>query len=395
MVIKKYTTKAIPALLVWTIGIFVFVSLARAEQSATDPNLHPQAFKTAGIHELQQIDPNLTGQGVRLILVSRSITYVEDQPQSDYQPWIYHPCFDENNISINHEGINQAGISPHSTAICSILLGQDPNAFANEVGKINYQGAVPQSELEVMEFQHFLSNHVFNQSPPEADILLAAMGSQFDDWWTRGIDALAEKYGLTVIGAIGNGEDAYDPPLYPGASANAIAVGVVDSVNSQDMKTSLQNFALVYPEHSTYGPTIDERCKPDIVAPGNCLVADPNEEGSYEASGNFTSFSTPVVAGTAALLLQKAKEDPNLQPAFSSNYTNCLIKAILLNSADKLPFWHKGNIEKDDDHQVPLDYLQGAGMINAKGAYEHLIAGPQEPGDIKQTGWDLDGCAMY
>jgi len=389
MVKMKHTTSVIPVFLVWMVGVFVFGTPAAGEQTDSEPNLHPLAFNAAGIHELQQIDPNLTGEGVKLVLVSRSMTYIEDGSQSDYQPWIAHPCFDENDITFNDDGISQAGISPHSTAICSILLGQDPNGFNSEIGKINYQGAVPDAQLEVTEFRHFLTTHVFNQTLPEADIVIAAMGSQFEDWWTRGIDSMVEKYGLTVIGAIGNGGNAHDPPLYPAASANSIAVGVVDSVNSESLETSLRHFGLPYPEHSTYGATFDERCKPDIIAPGNCLIAELNEEELYKVSGNFTSFSTPVVAGTTALLVQKANQDPNLKPAFLSKYRNCLIKAILLNSATKLPFWHKGNIEKDDDHQVPLDYLQGAGMINAKAAYEQLIAGPQEPGDVKQTGWDL------
>jgi hypothetical protein len=390
MVKKREKTLAIPAWLVWVIGVFVYPALALGEQPDANMNLHPQVLDAAGVYDLVQFEPNLTGQGVKLALISRSLTYVDEEPKNDYQPWVDHQCLEENNINFNDDGINESGISPHSTAICSILLGLDPNAYSSEIGKINYQGAVPKAELEVTEFHHFLANYVFEQSEPDADILIAAMGSQFEDWWTRGIDAMSEKYGLTVIGAIGNGKDAHDPPLYPAASANAIAVGVVDSVNSQNLETKLQKFALAYPEHSTYGPTIDERCKPDIVAPGNCLVAEPNEKGPYSASGDFTSFSTPVAAGTAALLVQKAKQDPNLKEAFSSKHANSLVKSILLNSAKKLPFWHKGNIQKADDHQVPLDYIQGAGMIDAVGAYQHLIAGPQEPGDVQPIGWDLN-----
>jgi hypothetical protein len=64
------------------------------------------------------------------------------------------------------------------------------------------------------------------------------------------------------------------------------------------------------------------------------------------------------------------------------------MKAILLNSAKKLPYWHKGRLEKDDDHEAPLDYIQGAGMVNAVGAYKHLIAGPAKPGDVPTIGWD-------
>jgi hypothetical protein len=66
------------------------------------------------------------------------------------------------------------------------------------------------------------------------------------------------------------------------------------------------------------------------------------------------------------------------------------MKAILLNSATKLPFWHKGRLAIDDDHLVPLDYIQGAGMLNAVSAYENLIAGQNKPGDCPTAGWDLN-----
>jgi len=84
------------------------------------------------------------------------------------------------------------------------------------------------------------------------------------------------------------------------------------------------------------------------------------------------------------------KNDPNLSQAISPEAGNNVIKAILLNSAVKLPFWHKGRLQTDDDHTAPLDYIQGAGMLDAVGAYKHLIAGPNEPGDVSTTGWDLN-----
>ncbi|MHC4158792.1 MAG: dockerin type I repeat-containing protein [Planctomycetota bacterium] len=132
------------------------------------------------------------------------------------------------------------------------------------------------------------------------------------------------------------------------------------------------------------------RSTPVAAAPGNCLAADANEPNLYEPTDNWSSFSTPIVAGTIGLLVQKAKQDTSLSPAISPDGGNCVIKAILLNSATKLPYWHKGRLEADDDHQVPLDYMQGAGMLNAVGAYEHLIAGMTKPGDDATIGWDLN-----
>jgi len=66
------------------------------------------------------------------------------------------------------------------------------------------------------------------------------------------------------------------------------------------------------------------------------------------------------------------------------------MKAILMNSATKLPYWHKGLVKKDDDHLIPLDYSQGAGMLNAAEAYNHLIAGQNKPGNVSTIGWDLN-----
>ena len=206
----------------------------------------------------------------------------------------------------------------------------------------------------------------------------------------EGEDFSQHRCRVIVVASIGNGTDEYHAPLYPGASANVIGVGVVDSVKSEDPMTSTAHFALACPEHSSCGPTDDGRAKPDLVAPGNCLVAGMSDPNAYEMSGNWSSYATPVVAGTAGLLLQQARSDPNLVLATDPNAGNCVIKAILMNSATKLPFWHKGELSKDDDPNRPLDYMQGAGLINAPEAYKQLLSGRREPGAVEDQGWDLN-----
>jgi len=363
-------------------------AVAAAEGLETPVSLQPQGLNHGGVYALRQLDSTLTGTGVTIDVICRSITYIEGEPQNDYRPNVEHNCFGSKQFGFHDGAEPQAGISPHSTAICSILFGQDANAFNPDIGQFYYQGTAPGAEANIYEFWHFLTNNVFPHSPPNADIVTASIGNQFEDWWTRGIESLAEHYGLIIVAGIGNGTDSHDSLLYPGASANAIGVGVVDSANTANLATNLSHFALAYPEHSSFGPTADGRCKPDIVAPGNCLAADSDEPNRYEPMGSWSSFSTPIVAGTIGLLVQKAKQDPNLSSAVSPKGGNCVIKAILLNSAAKLPYWHKGRLEKDDDHQAPLDYIQGAGMVNALGAYKQLIAGPNKPGDVSTTGWD-------
>ncbi|UCC22057.1 MAG: S8 family serine peptidase [Planctomycetota bacterium] len=372
-----------------TVAILAAASpAAAAEGGQSDKTLQPQGLSRTGIYGLREIDPNLTGSGVKFAIVCRSITYIDGEPQNDYRPSIDTNCLADEQLTFHDQGTPPAGISLHSTAICSILLGEDPNAFNPHLGQFYYQGVAPEAQADVYEFWHFLTNNIFPGSPPKADVVTASIGNQFQDWWTRGFESLAERYGLIVVAGVGNGTAVHDPLLYPGAGANVIGVGVVDSVNTENLATNLAHFSLAHPEHSSIGPTADSRCKPDIVAPGNCLAADGNEPNSYEPTGNWSSFSTPIVAGTIGLLVQKAKQDPNLSSAVSPEGGNCVIKAILLNSARKLPYWHKGMLTKDDDHSAPLDNIQGAGMLSAVGAYEHLTAGPAKPSDVPAIGWD-------
>jgi len=349
--------------------------------------LQPQGLNYAGIYALKQLDPNLTGAGVKFAVLCRSNTYIDGEPQNDYRP-AGHICFKDKQLNFKDDGELAAGISPHATAVCSILLGEDPNAFNSQLGRFHYQGVAPQARADNYEFWYFLTNNIFPYSPPKVDIITASFGTQFEDWWTRGIESMAEHEGLIVVAGIGNGSSAYDPLLYPGAGSNAIGVGVINSVNAENLAAKLANFALPIPENSSVGPTSKGQCKPDIVAPGNCLAADANDPGKYEPTGNWSSFSTPIVAGTIGLLVQKAKEDSDLSAAVAKDGGNCVMKAILLNSATKLPFWHKGKLEKDDDHEAPLDYMQGAGMLNAVDAYKLLIAGRNEPGNVPAIGWD-------
>jgi len=379
-IINLFLTDFIAALLAFT----------SATAAAEGLQLQPQGLNHAGIYALRQIEPGLTGSGVKFAIICRSITYINGEPQNDYRPNIKHNCFKVERFDFHDQAELPAGISSHSTAICSILLGKDPNAFNPQLGRFYFQGVAPDARADVYEFWHFLIDNLLSYTPPDVDIIVTGFGSQFEDWWTRGIESLAEHHGLIIVAGIGNGLNAKDPVLYPGAGANAIGVGVLASVDTKNLATNLARFALAYPEHSSFGPTADGRCKPDIVAPGNMLAADTNEHNRYEPTGDWSSFSTPTVAGAIGLLVQKAKQDPNISSAVSPEGRNCVIKAILLNSATKLPFWHKGQLSTDDDHLAPLDYIQGAGMINAVSTYKHLIAGQGKPGVVPTTGWDLN-----
>jgi len=145
-------------------------------------------------------------------------------------------------------------------------------------------------------------------------------------------DNCAAKYGILFVSGAGNSTST---PISPPATCyNGIGVGV-------------------YNGGSSPGPTIDfGRCKPDITA---------------SASNGVSSFSTPQVAGAAAVLIQAGlRGDGGSDTNSASNLKT--VKALLLNGAVKPADWT--NIAPS-----PLDYTYGAGYLNVFNSYEQLAAG--------------------
>ena len=91
---KKVLVLCLAALMV---GVLPLPSAA----AQIDKTLQPQGLNHAGVFTLKQLDPNLTGSGVKFAVISRSITYIDDEPQNDYRPNIEHNCFKNKQITFN------------------------------------------------------------------------------------------------------------------------------------------------------------------------------------------------------------------------------------------------------------------------------------------------------
>jgi serine protease AprX len=176
----------------------------------------------------------------------------------------------------------------------------------------------------------------------------------------RAVDA-----GIVVVAAAGNlGKALNGQPQYGAVSApaNAPWVLTVGASSTQGTVDRRDDRMALY---SSRGPTmIDFAAKPDLVAPGTGTVSLSAQNSllyltkpAFLLSGtrfglgsllpyltlSGTSMSTPVVAGTVALMLEA---NPNLTPN--------LVKAILQFTAEVKP---------------GVDYLtQGAGFLNTLGA---------------------------
>jgi subtilisin family serine protease len=109
---------------------------------------------------------------------------------------------------------------------------------------------------------------------------------------TRAADLAAER-GVVVVNSAGNdGFDASHNTL--GAPADGQGVVAVAAVDAAGARTSF----------SSVGPSADGRIKPDVAAQGQAVLAAASGTPRAYRYVNGTSFSCPLTAGVAALLLQ-------------------------------------------------------------------------------------------
>jgi hypothetical protein len=118
---------------------------------------------------------------------------------------------------------------------------------------------------------------------------------------TIGADMAAKK-GILVVNSLGNeGGTSWYYLSAPSDGDSVLGIGAVDGSG-------------IYASFSSHGPSYDGRVKPDVVAQGSGVyVADPYS-GSFAFSGG-TSFSSPILAGMAACLIQANPSLNNMQIA--------------------------------------------------------------------------------
>jgi len=159
---------------------------------------------------------------------------------------------------------------------------------------------------------------------------------------------LAAKWGIFVVNSASN--DGYHPDHNTlGAPADGDSVITVGSVRSNGQRS----------DFSSVGPTTDGRIKPDLMAMGSSVfVAKTSSPTSYGFSSG-TSFSCPILAGAAALILSV---DPTLTPmelldlfkqtASRSNNPDNLMGWGIINTLDVVNSLNPTNVETE----VPEDF---------------------------------------
>lgn len=234
------------------------------------------------------------------------------------------------------------------------------------------------------------------------------------DFLSVSLDALAAESGATFTLSAGNGGPGSDTVTTPASGYNAITVGALAINNDSIAAFSSRGPSPIQIPGGSLIP--NARATVDLVAPGQGLIAayyggqtggndasltgstpDNGTPTSYTGGLAGTSFSTPIVAGGAALVIDAARQNG------MTNATDArVVKAILQNSADKLPGWDNGQNSYVSGNGIittaqGLDYASGAGRLNLASAYDQLFAGTTDVaglasgdlGAVAVSGWDF------
>jgi len=297
---------------------------------------------TIGVTLLQTVTTNVNGTGIRVAQPEGSYPFTppgtntwEVQPGAVGQPtnlFTYISNGGSANVFPNALGF----YSDHANSVGGNFYGLGSGVATNVAHVDNYDAdyfysyiifpPAPANTNDLVVNQSFTFGNVSTNIPTPANDVSVSDQQTIDSKY----DNYAARCNTLFVSAVNNG-GSVSPP---GTSYNCIGVGDSDG-------------------NSSIGPTLDNgRAKPDIVAPGG-----------------ETSFSTPYVAGAAAVLIQAGlRGDGGSDTNAAADMRT--VKALLLNGAVKPVGWT--NISPS-----PLDAHYGAGVLNVFNSYEQLAGGKQ------------------
>ena len=233
----------------------------------------------------------------------------------------------------------------HGTICLSVLAGYAPGHLIGPAFKSEY--LLAKTEIMSEEIQQEEDNYVAALEWGEAygaDIACASLG--YLDWYsysdldgntaatTIAVD-IASSLGVLCVNSAGNeGDDPWYHIITPADADSVISVGAV-----------LQNGEIA--NFSSRGPTYDGRIKPEVCAQGdNTYCVRSNTENSYRTASG-TSFSAPLVAGAAAVILSANPEWTNMQvreallmTASNSNMPDNTYGHGIINTWDAINYQH-------------------------------------------------------
>jgi hypothetical protein len=318
--------------------VVLLVFLGGLQASLTARAEHLDAI---GVTLLRTVTTNVDGTGIRVAQPEAGAPTFEVNPASSLvqQPASLFTYISSSGTATNFPNV-LGSESGHADSVASNFYGlpdgvatnivhvdnYDANYFIQVSEQIigsstNYSASLPSSNID---------DSVVNQSFIFTDSSGNSVPTNEQKAIDLAYDTYAARYNTLFVSGAGNGSPLHVSP--PATCYNGLGVAV-------------------YGGGSSIGPTLDNgRAKPDITAPE--IV---------------TSFSTPQVAGAAALLMQAGLRGDGGSSTNSAADIRT-VKALLLNGAIKPVDW-------TNNPPSPLDTRYGAGILNVFNSYEQLAGG--------------------
>ncbi|EGC36434.1 hypothetical protein DICPUDRAFT_31883 [Dictyostelium purpureum] len=296
------------------------------------------SIKQVGIDQLQA-EGDYNGDGIRILILDSGFNKSHEVFQNMKIAGEYNFVDNIADTGNTYDPVYDDPLK-HGTATLSVLGGYKPGVLVGAAYRASYLLAKTEdvrSESPIEE-DNFIAAIEWGEQLG-ADLLSASLGylswvDYFDmDGKTNRITKVADiavtKGMVCIISAGNEGETGISEPA---DDSDVISVGAVDIKGDRTFFSSV-------------GPSADGRVKPDVMALGkNVAAAFVHSQNNYMTLDG-TSFSCPLVAGIAALLMQA-------HPNWSANQ----IKQALLKTSSK--------------SSNPDQYM-GHGIVDAYKAYKY------------------------
>jgi hypothetical protein len=281
-----------------------------------------------GLYDLRNRDASLTGAGIVVGQIEaqelNSDNYQTDPAKAGLSSSLFTYYDSTNTWSGGGAAYDSSRESGHANLVGSRFFGVTSGTQSTD-------GVAPGvSAIQVFEAGHYYARVSSGTATNAAVVNQSFVFNSQDGTIDRNYDNYVANYGVLFVNGINTNNTPATIPS-PGSAYNGITVGAIDRA---------------------VAPLPDNRSKPDIVAPGSTA----------------SSYTTPLVAGAAAILIQSAlRGDAGTGTAASASDIRT-IKALILNAATKAKGWSNTSIQ-------PLDRPNGAGVLEVNQAQLQLIAG--------------------
>ena len=251
------------------------------------------------------------GQGVRVLYIDTGFELNHEAYDSLNLIGQYDFINNDQNVANETDQEILESQDDHGTLCLSVMAGYALGSLIGPAFKSEY--LLAKTEIMAEEIQQEEDNYIAALEWGEslgADIACASLG--YLDWYsyedldgntaatTKAID-IASELGVLCVNSAGN--EGNDPWYYIITPADADSVLSVGAVDANDV---IANF-------SSRGPTFDGRIKPEVCARGvSTYCVRSNTENIYRTASG-TSFSAPLAAGAAAVIMSANPDWTNMQ----------------------------------------------------------------------------------